>query len=198
MENITYLIIAIIVFILITAAITARKNVFLKSAFLFLPIVAIIESLSSENVRRENFPLSSSYSGYDEETTPDFKSRGERDTYNVFKKLFPDHKIEVNTRPDWLKNPETNYNLEMDGYLPALRIAYEFDGRQHREYTPDFHKTKKDFHNQIRRDAFKTYGLWANGIDLIRIPDRCYNEIMIEKHIRWHYAGILKKHGIDL
>ena len=122
-----------------------------------------------------------------------FTSKGEENTYNVFKRLYPDYEIEINTQPNWLKNPETNSNLEMDGYIRELNIAYEFDGRQHQQFTRYFHKTQKDFHNQIRRDAYKTYALWIRGIDLIRIPHSCTNEIAIENHIRRHYSDVINK-----
>lgn len=41
----------------------------------------------------------------------------------------------INYRPDWLKNPKTNYNLEIDIYFVKSKIAVEYNGRQH--YTDD-------------------------------------------------------------
>lgn len=34
-------------------------------------------------------------------------------------------------RPDFLKNPETNRNLELDGYCEELKLAFEYQGRLH-------------------------------------------------------------------
>lgn len=79
-------------------------------------------------------------------------------------------------RPDWLKNPHTGKNLELDGYNADIEtplgkgLAFEYDGRQHSEYTPFFHKTKQDFLNQRKRDIFKDKQCYDRGILLIRVP----------------------------
>lgn len=74
-------------------------------------------------------------------------------------------------RPDFLKNPATGRNLELDCYNERLKIALEYDGIQHAEYNPHFHKNGiADFKYQIARDDFKTKKCKANGIFLIRVP----------------------------
>lgn len=79
-------------------------------------------------------------------------------------------------RPDFLKNPETKRNLELDGYNPDIKtnfgkgIAFEYDGKQHMEYVPRFHSSVEDFQNQIKRDRFKTEMCKQQGIVLVRIP----------------------------
>jgi hypothetical protein len=37
----------------------------------------------------------------------------------------------INYRPDWLKNPRTNENLEIDIYLPQYQIGFEYQGDHH-------------------------------------------------------------------
>lgn len=46
----------------------------------------------------------------------------------------------------------------------------EFDGIQHFQYTPYFHKSKNDFHRQIEWDRKKNKFCLLNDIPLIRIP----------------------------
>ena len=33
-----------------------------------------------------------------------------------------------NVRPSWLLNKKTGYRLELDGYCPKLKLAFEYDG----------------------------------------------------------------------
>lgn len=73
-------------------------------------------------------------------------------------------------RPDFLKNPITNNNLELDCYSPELKLALEYNGKQHYEFSPIFHKTKTDFYNQKYRDEIKKRLCYENGIDLIEVP----------------------------
>jgi very-short-patch-repair endonuclease len=82
----------------------------------------------------------------------------------LFKKPFP------SCRPSFLRNPITGKNLELDCYNEELKLALEYDGIQHYTNSKFFYKTNNDFHNQVRRDHFKTNRLKELGIDLIRVP----------------------------
>lgn len=73
-------------------------------------------------------------------------------------------------RPDFLKNPVTNTNLELDCFCRELGLALEYNGRQHYEFTPKFHKSKNDFYNQKYRDQIKKQLCYENKIDLIEVP----------------------------
>jgi hypothetical protein len=72
-------------------------------------------------------------------------------------------------RPDWLKNPETGENLELDGYNEELRIAFEYNGRQHYE-DGHFNMGGYETIQQWRRDQFKRQVCAMYGIHLIIIP----------------------------
>ena len=120
------------------------------------------------------------------------KSKGERDALNVFQGLLPDTEIQTNIRPSWLKNTETNRNLGLNGFIPSRRIAYEFNGIQHTEYTSYFHKTFEEFESQQNRDSLKREMLKKLGIPLITIPHYYKSESAIENYIRQNHSDLLE------
>ena len=96
------------------------------------------------------------------------KSKGETICRQVLEQIY---KVPFPTiRPNILRNPETNRNLELDGYNEDLKIAFEYNGKQHYVYPNAFHKTEQQFDNQLRRDAFKLDKCDEHGIYLITIP----------------------------
>jgi len=99
-------------------------------------------------------------------------------------------------RPNWLKNPITKRNLELDCFSGCSgksgRIAIEYDGAQHRKQMRG--QTKQDLISQIRRDKFKDQTCKKLGITLIRVPD-WLNPAQFEEYIKGKlkYAGKLPK-----
>ena len=87
-------------------------------------------------------------------------------------------------RPDFLKNPETGRNLEIDIYNDQLKIGVEYSGEQHFVFPNTFHRTYEDFISQIRRDHYKIDACDAHGIYLITVPYnvKCFfNEPLCEQ-----------------
>lgn len=88
----------------------------------------------------------------------------------VLRKPFP------KVRPEWLVNPATKKRLELDGYCDSIKtklgvgLAFEYDGRQHSQKVPYFHRKNGDFVNQVRRDFLKDRICKSRKITLIRIP----------------------------
>jgi hypothetical protein len=72
-------------------------------------------------------------------------------------------------RPDYLKNI-TGYNLELDGFCEDLRLAFEYQGKQHYEYIPHFHRNEGDFERQQERDKLKLELCKKHNIDVLIIP----------------------------
>ena len=71
----------------------------------------------------------------------------------------------ISCRPDWLKNPKTNRNLELDGFCEKLKIAFEHNGTQHYDKNDRFY-----MENIIERDQLKLELCKKNNIKLIVIP----------------------------
>ena len=98
------------------------------------------------------------------------ESKGENECRRVLELIFnvPFRK----ERPDFLRNPVTGnfYNLELDCYNQKMKLAVEYNGIQHYEYTPYFHKTKDSFYNQKYRDMFKRQKCKEKNIMLIEVP----------------------------
>lgn len=84
---------------------------------------------------------------------------------NMTGKPFP------SVRPNFLKNPKTGRNLELDMYNSEYKIAIEYQGGQHIKYTPYFHRSYQDFLDLQERDRIKKILCEKNGIKLIYVDD---------------------------
>nr|QBK92774.1 MAG: restriction endonuclease [Pithovirus LCPAC401] len=96
------------------------------------------------------------------------RSKGETECVRVLEKLFDREFKRV--RPPFLKSPETGRNLELDCYNEELKLAIEYNGRQHYKYPsfPGF--TEDQFKAQLQRDQFKRERCNELGIFLITVP----------------------------
>ena len=69
---------------------------------------------------------------------PRRKNKHEERCREIFQDIYAEHFKSV--RPNWLKNPVTKKNLELDGYCSRIRtplghgLAFEYDGAQHSRY----------------------------------------------------------------
>lgn len=77
----------------------------------------------------------------------------------------PTVRLLIHARPDFLRNKETNQNLEYDIYAPAYAWATEYHGDQH--FGPTTRYPSKDaFIERHKRDLLKLHLSDANGIRL--------------------------------
>lgn len=90
---------------------------------------------------------------------------GQQECHNILKELFPD-KTFSRCRPPFLLNT----NLELDLYCPDLGLAVQYNGREHYEYDPIFHKSFQDFTDLLREDTTRIELCAKNGINLIIVP----------------------------
>lgn len=89
-------------------------------------------------------------------------------------------KFEASVWPEWLKTSETKRGLELDCYSKHLQIALEYDGPQHYVFPNHWHKTEKEFLNQVRRDRIKERLCREQGVWLIRVPYTVSNKKLKE------------------
>ena len=82
---------------------------------------------------------------------------------SIFSKKFP-----IST-PPWLINPQTQKSMHLDGFNEELKMAFEYNGKQH--YIPvNFFGGEPAFISQIRRDEIKRKLCEEQSISLIEIP----------------------------
>jgi hypothetical protein len=116
-----------------------------------------------ENIARTEFGFKKVGEGWVSETL----------LYNIITHLYPNHSIIRHHRPDWLDR------LELDIYLPELKLAFEYQGQQH------FHAIKawggeKALNDLEERDRKKANLCSQNGITLIPID---YTEPLTEGYL---------------
>lgn len=91
----------------------------------------------------------------------------ENECRRIFESLFNNRFITV--RPDFLKNPKTGRNLELDGYCEELKLAFEYDGEFHyKEMKWIDDRNKLELRQQ--QDKLKDVLCKQSDIILIRIP----------------------------
>ena len=97
------------------------------------------------------------------------ESKGEAECRYVLETIF--NKPFKKRRPKFLFNTKTGSNMELDMYNKELRIACEYNGKQHYVYTPYFHRGgEHEFQEQVERDNLKRRVCKKLGILLIEIP----------------------------
>lgn len=87
--------------------------------------------------------------------------------------------IQRNVRPNFLRNPESGKALELDCYIPEYKLAVEYNGIQHYKFPSAYHKTEKEFYDQLYRDRLKKKLCDEEGVYLIPVPywvDMCVSD----------------------
>ena len=96
-------------------------------------------------------------------------SKGELECRRIMEKLT--QRPFVKARPQFMTNEVVDGSrMELDGYNADLKIAVEYNGRQHYEYTPYFHKSKEAFYTSKYRDKLKHDLCRKAGVKLIVVP----------------------------
>jgi very-short-patch-repair endonuclease len=109
-------------------------------------------------------------------------SIGNDKIFKLLKDLFPNYRIES----EYL----ISNNLRLDFFIPALKLAFEFDGIQHFKFSNFFHKDKKHFEEAKERDRQKSKFCLEENISLIRIR---YNEDLTKDLLKERIDRVLKE-----
>lgn len=106
----------------------------------------------------------------------------------------------IHTRPEWLINPKTGNCLDLDGYNEDLKIAFEYQGRQHLHDNTQY---AEDYKNQTQRDEIKKEVCKHNQVKLFIIeqpksyePEKFFNQVMKQLK-KQHLALTLNFTDID-
>lgn len=152
----------------------------LGSIILFLIIMFVYPRIKSYLIRREEFwpllPIWSKQYGIK------LHGKYEQRCREIFERLFnkPFNKI----RPKWLKNTRSGRSLELDGFCPDEKLAFEYNGIQHEQLTPHWHKRgENDLIEQKMRDLEKMNTCKRMGVNLVVIPHTIKYE-RLEDYIR--------------
>jgi hypothetical protein len=78
--------------------------------------------------------------------------------------------IQVNVRPEHLRNPAPRRCLEYDGYDSTLRIGLDYNGPQHYVYPNRYHHDESAFAKQLERDKLKHELSARANVRLIIVP----------------------------
>jgi hypothetical protein len=139
-----------------------QQTLFLIFIILFI-VIGIVYSLNlNNNILNEN-------NNNNILNERKFKSIGEELSCQIFEEYLG-YNVEVNKRPNFLKNPKTGQNLELDIFDPKTKIAIEYNGEQHYNYPNIFHRDREKFDEQVYRDNLKLELTSNNNIYLIHIP----------------------------
>lgn len=89
-------------------------------------------------------------------------SAGEATLGERLKGLFPNSTI-------YAQLPCLGTDLRLDFYIHSIKIAFEFDGEQHKEFNPHFHRSRRGWLRAQENDRRKQEWCEINGIELIRV-----------------------------
>lgn len=149
----------------------AKFKLILSILLITILIILIVRAYRKETIEKEveaPAPRYKKKSGNRRGRSSNPKRSREEKCREILQSIYHDQFPSV--RPSFLKNPKTGRNLELDGYNDRLKVAFEYNGRQHYEFPNTFHKTKEDFDKQVKRDIFKERKCKEHGINLISIP----------------------------
>lgn len=110
-------------------------------------------------------------------------------------KIFEEYlgrRVLTDFRPNFMKNPKTKRNLELDLYDPLTKIAIEYNGIQHYQESKHFGMGSDKLQKQKENDRLKVELCKKEGVTLIVVP--CFVDAYVkDKNGKDRYAGYSKE-----
>lgn len=91
-------------------------------------------------------------------------SRGETELGDMLRGMFPNLTI-------YHQLPCVGTDLRLDFLIYTLKTAFEFDGIQHKQFNPHFHRSRRGFLRAQENDRIKEEWCDVNGFRLIRVDE---------------------------
>lgn len=161
----------IIIFCVFVLVVYAFFNFFTRKKGSYTDYDQTIKTLFElpfNNNKYTNIKNSPTIDNHMSKASKDFQSKGEKECKRSVEEITQKHFTKH--RPDFLKNEITGKNLELDCYNDELKLAIEYNGIQHYEYTPIFHKNRESFYNTKYRDKIKETLCRQKEVKLIVVP----------------------------
>lgn len=99
------------------------------------------------------------------------------------------------SRPQWLRTPN-GHQMELDGYCPELKLAFEHQGLQHYQQIKHFDPSGTKLLKVQARDQHKRDLCQANGVILIEVPSIL--DVLSIVEVKSFILDKLLKNGISL
>lgn len=90
----------------------------------------------------------------------------------------------IKIKPEFLRNPQTGFKLEIDAYSKNLNLAIEINGDQHYIFSKFFHQTMEKFLKIKERDLWKKEQIKKQNINFIVLDIRIRNLSKIKSLLR--------------
>lgn len=103
----------------------------------------------------------------------------------------PNEGMYSNFRPDWLQG------MEIDVFIPRLKLGIEINGKQHYLWCPDLQPNVEDFLAQRRRDKLKNKILSRNGCILLIVRQKTHELGKLRHKLQRIFKVMRKQRHLD-
>ena len=90
-------------------------------------------------------------------------------TRTILQELFPTYRILEAVKLPGSQTSTRKSVLYVDFFIQEKKLVVEVNGRQHYEFVPFYHKTKRDFYKSKVRDKDKQEWCDINGLDMVSL-----------------------------